>query len=49
MKFVLVIRLTGDDPKLYRCGCFLSDLTGFTVAPPATSLEDYGIIGPRLQ
>jgi len=31
-------KMTGGDPTQNRYGCFLSDLTGFAGAPPATSL-----------
>jgi len=30
--------MTDGDPEKNRYGCFLSDLTGFTDIPPATSL-----------
>jgi hypothetical protein len=45
----MIYIMTGGDPELHRYGCFLSDLTGFTAVPPATSQPDYGIREQALQ
>jgi hypothetical protein len=50
--FYLIIfhrSLTGGDPERDHYGCFLSDLTGFAGAPPATSRKDYDVSPNRAQ